>query len=170
MAYKLCKPVTDEQLASFISQYNNLLGLDIAETSMAYFALEKDEIIVDGKPVKNPDYEAQLIQKLEELFNKNFFKIQYSGNDVWFRRKPKGYSSAIESMNTVFNAVSILGELPEGYLTFYPKPDFSIEEQRYESWLEENSFKNERMTLKQFNNFYKDFVLTWNTQEHIQHE
>lgn len=170
MSYKLCKPVTEEQLACFIANYNNILGLNIVETSMAYFALEKDEMIVDGKVVKNPEYEAQLIQELEEEFAKNFFKVTYLKNDVWYRRKPKGYSSAIESINTVFNAVAILGELPEGYITFYPKPDFSIEEQRYQSWLEEHSFKNEHLTAKQFNLFYKDFVTTWNGQEHVAHE
>ena len=99
----------------------------------------------------------------EKEFNNTFFKIAEYG---WYKKQPKGYSSAIESLNTIFNAVATIGFLPANYIAFYTKPDFAKKEQCTEEWLISNSFMNTEMTSEQFGLFYKVAVTLWNTQEH----
>lgn len=132
------------------------------------------EIPNDGKPYGQVDkkvvdisetheYLAQKALDREMEFKSNFFEITGYG---WYRKQPKGYSSAIESLNTVFNAVSVLDLLPMDYIIFYTKPDFTNESQCTDEWLIENSFKNQEMTVEQFGLFYKTAITIWNMQEH----
>lgn len=74
MAYQLLKPYTDEQYADFVVEHNHNNGRNIEETETAVYALEANEIIVDGEPVIDPDYEAKIIAKRQAQFNKDFFK------------------------------------------------------------------------------------------------
>lgn len=125
---------------------------------------DKALVIVDGlELVLNPDYEAEQVTKRQEDFESNFFLITGYG---WYRKQPKGYSSAIESLNTVFNAVTVLQSLPADYLTFYTAPNFTDEAQCTDEWLIANSFKNQAMTAQDFALFYKTAVTIWNSQEH----
>ena len=121
-------------------------------------------IVEDGNLVLNPNYEQEQVQKRQEIFKKDFFNIEGYG---WYRRTPKGYTSALESINTAFNSVTILGSLPANTLIFYQKPDFTKEEQCTEEWLVAHQFKNQAMTTTEFGQFYAKFVETWNKQEHL---
>jgi len=160
MSYKLEKPYTDKQRADFVCAYQ---GLTPYEDETAFYFLEANEMVNgDGEIVINPDYDTEQTAKREAEFKTNFFEI----NTGWYRRKPKGYSSAIESLNTAFNAVTVLGKLPADTLTFYTAPDFTDAEQCTESWLVENSFKNAEMTATQFGTFYATFLQAWNASEH----
>ena len=67
MSYKLEKPYTDTQRADFIVEYNRKNGLRIEETGKNLFALEPNEIIVDGEPVINPDYKKEHFEKVKAL-------------------------------------------------------------------------------------------------------
>lgn len=62
MSYKLDKPYTDEQYADFVVEHNHNNGRNIEETETALYALEPNEILVDGEPVIDPDYEAKIAQ------------------------------------------------------------------------------------------------------------
>jgi hypothetical protein len=64
MSYELKQPYTDEERLNFIVQYNHNQGLLIEETEEALYALEHNEIMVNGKPEVNPNYEAE--QELQE--------------------------------------------------------------------------------------------------------
>ena len=66
MSYKLEKPYTDKQRADFVVKYNHNQGLIIEETDTALYALEPDEIMQEGVPVKNPDYETQQLETAKE--------------------------------------------------------------------------------------------------------
>ena len=66
MSYKLNKPYTDKQRADFIVLHNHQNGRIIEETETALFALEPDEIMQEGLPVKNPDYETEQLAKAKE--------------------------------------------------------------------------------------------------------
>lgn len=66
MSYKLQKPYTDKQRIDFIVQYNHNQGLVIEETSEALYALEANEIMVDGVPQVDPEYEAKQAQMGKE--------------------------------------------------------------------------------------------------------
>ena len=64
MSYKLRKPYTEKQRMDFIVQYNHNQSLEVAEGTEYLYALEPNEIMVDGVAVINPDYEAE--QELKE--------------------------------------------------------------------------------------------------------
>lgn len=121
-------------------------------------------IYKDGEIVLNPNYEQELAEARKEEFLKQFFKIDGYG---YFRKQPKGYGSAVESLNTAFNIVTVIGNLPANTLTFYAEPDFTIAEQCTEEWLVENATKNEVMTPSEFGTFYAQFMMAWNSQEHL---
>lgn len=59
MSYSLLKPYTDKQRLDFIVQYNHNLNLEIYYTPTGIYALEPNEILVNGKPEINPDYETE---------------------------------------------------------------------------------------------------------------
>ena len=138
--------------------------LNIEVTEEIYNNIEK-YIYKDGEIVINENYELELAEARKEEFLKQFFKIDGYG---YFRKQPKGYGSAVESLNTAFNIVTVLGNLPANTLTFYAEPDFTLPEQCTEEWLVENSTKNEEMTPSEFGTFYAQFMMAWNTQEHQQ--
>lgn len=106
---------------------------------------------------------TELALKREQEFKSQFFKIDDYG---YFRKQPKGYGSAIESLNTAFIVVIGKGVLPSNILTFYKEPDFNKEEQCTEKWLVANSFKNQQMTSEEFVKFHEAFVTAWNNEEH----
>lgn len=122
-------------------------------------------IIIDNELTLNPDFNKNKILERESNFLFQFFEIENIG---WFRKVPKGYNSAVESINTAFNMVSLMNKLPASVLTFYTKPDFENEEQCTEEWLVSNSFKNEEMTVEEFAQFYSNFMTAWNNQEHLE--
>ena len=62
MSYKLEKPYTDTQYADFVVEHNHNNGLVIEETETALYALEANEIMVDGEPQVDADYEAKIAQ------------------------------------------------------------------------------------------------------------
>lgn len=146
-------------------QCSNAINVEVGEEIYDDF-IENPEKYVnqDGEIVLNPNYEAQQLKKLEKEFNSQFFEIPSFG---YFRRIPKGYNSAVESLNTVCSAVTFMKSLPQGTLTFYHKPDFTKPEQCTEKWIINNSYKNEAMTLEEFALFYTTFITAWNTQEHL---
>ena len=63
MAYTLLKPYTEKQRIDFIVTYNHGQGLMIEETDKAMYALLPNEIMVDGEPIVDPDYEEKQRQK-----------------------------------------------------------------------------------------------------------
>lgn len=70
MSYQLQKPYTEKQRLDFIVQYSHNQGLVIEETSEALYALEANEIMVDGKPQVDPEYEAKQAQAEAERIAK----------------------------------------------------------------------------------------------------
>lgn len=63
MSYKLDKPFTQQQKNEFLEKYNrdeNMLRIE--ETDTALYALEPNEIMVDGEPVIDPEYETKQAQ------------------------------------------------------------------------------------------------------------
>ena len=62
MSYKLEKPYTDRERADFVVLYNHNQGLIIEETDTALYALDADEIMQNGVPIKNPNYAAEQLE------------------------------------------------------------------------------------------------------------
>ena len=141
---------------AFMPQYQ---GLEIKETN-------REIIELDNKFVFADEVQQELVEQRKQEFLKDFFKVQYNGQDLYFRKQPKGYSSAVESINTAFNIVNTIGTLPAGSLVFYQQPDFTDEIQCTKEWLVEHQVKNEQMNVTEFSTFYARFITAWNTQEH----
>ena len=83
MSYKLNKPCSDIERADFIVKYNHQAGLQIEETDDAIFALLENEILKDGVPIVNENYQNELIEKRRANFEQEFFNTSLG----WIRRK-----------------------------------------------------------------------------------
>ena len=85
MAYELDKltDYSDKKRADFIAEYNHRKGLKIEETSDAIYALEKNEIIKNGIPIINPNYEAECASERQKKFERDFFQTSFG----WIRRQ-----------------------------------------------------------------------------------
>lgn len=120
-------------------------------------------IVLDGVLVLNPNYETIEAAQRQADFESKFFNIPGFG---WFRKVPKGYSSAVECLNLAFNNVSLMGKLPAETMIFYTQPDFTKPEECTEEWLVAHQIKNAEMTVEQFGQFYAGFSVAWNSTEH----
>ena len=83
MSYKLDKPYTEEQYDNFVVEHNRINNRTIEETETALYALEANEIIVDGEPQVDADYEAKIIAERQKIFNRDFFNTSLG----YIRRK-----------------------------------------------------------------------------------
>ena len=106
-------------------------------------------------------------------FLKDFFKVSLGDLvTAYYRKKPKGYQSAVESINSAYNTytetqkLGLVENFPAGTLIFYQEPDFTKPEECTEDWLVAHQILNPEMTPQQFGQFYVGFIQAWNTQEH----
>ena len=124
-------------------------------------------VIVDGKLVKNSNYDEQQAEIRKQTFLKDFFKVEGYG---YYRRVPKGYQSAVESMNVLFNVANVSNGLQEGLIIFYNEPDFTKPEECTEEWLVAHQIIMPAMTKVEFMQLYVAFMTAWNSQEHVTSE
>ena len=120
-------------------------------------------IIVDSVMVLNPNYEEEEAAKREADFKSKFFLIEGFG---WYRKQPKGYQSAVESMNVLFNVANVSDGIQAGLIIFYQEPDFTKPEECTEEWLVEHQIIQPAMTKQAFMSLYVAFMTAWNTEEH----
>lgn len=100
-------------------------------------------------------------------FLKDFFKVSLGElGEAYYRKKPKGYQSAVESINTAQIMCSKMNGLPANILIFYQEPDFTKSEECTEEWLEQHQIILPAITMEQFDTLYISFITAWNTQEH----
>ena len=79
MSYKLDKPFTQQQKNEFLEKYNrdeNMLRIE--ETDNALYSLEANEIMVDGEPAVDPEYEA----KQAQIEQQRIAMLSLTGADV----------------------------------------------------------------------------------------
>lgn len=117
----------------------------------------------NGNIILNPNYQSEMAAVRQADFESKFFNIPGFG---WFRKAPKGYTSAVECLNLAFNNVSLMGKLPAETMIFYAQPDFTKPEECTEEWLIAHQTKNAEMTVEQFGQFYAGFSVAWNSTEH----
>ena len=144
---------TEQELDSQI--YN----LDKSEYTDNEYVLEGDEYVL-----KDEAYEQRQAQKREYNFKAEFFNVEGYG---YYRKIPKGYQSAVESMNVLFNIANVSQGIQAGLIIFYQEPDFTDPEQCSEQWLIEHQIVMPAMTLQEFMQLYVTFMTAWNNQEHV---
>lgn len=146
----LAKPYTNTQRMDFIVEQNHRNGYMIKETDSALEAWGYTE--------------EELAKQRKATFLESFFKV---GNYGYYRRQPKGYQSAVESMNVLFNIANVTQGLQAGLIIFYEEPDFTKPEECTEEWLVEHQIVMPAMTLQEFLALYVEFMTAWNTEEHV---
>lgn len=146
----LAKPYTNTQRMDFIVEQNHRNGYMIKETDSALEAWGYTE--------------EELAKQRKATFLESFFKV---GNFGYYRRQPKGYQSAVESMNVLFNIANVTQGLQAGLIIFYEEPDFTKPEECTEEWLVEHQIVMPAMTLQEFLALYVEFMTAWNTEEHV---
>lgn len=140
--------------------------IDVPVSEQVYnsYIVDNELYIYDnGKIVENPDYAELKAQERETAFKSAFFKVENVG---YYRKQPKGYQSAIESINTAQIICSKMNGLPANTLIFYPEPDFTKPEECTEEWLIAHQIKLPAKTAAQFDELYIAFVTAWNNEEH----
>lgn len=145
-----------------IGQYPTTDKKNIVITEEVYNNIDQyiwngEEIIID------PDYDEKQAEIREQNFKSKFFNIEGYG---WYRKQPKGYQSAIESMNVLFNIANVTDGIQAGLIIFYQEPDFTKEEECTEEWLVEHQIIQPAMTKQAFMSLYVAFMTAWNTEEH----
>ena len=155
MSYKLDKPHTDKDFADFVCKYNHRKGLEIQETDKAVFALEKNEMIVNGTPIINPNYEYELAEKRRQMFEKEFFETSLG----WIRRtvtmKDGSTKDFLSDMLMQIKAGIELGK--EVMIVTYKQPDFYKDIQNNYEHLQERKPANIEFILECLNRTVMDF-------------
>lgn len=131
MSYKLQKPFTEEQKIRFIVEYNHKLGLRIVDTNTALYALEINEIMENGVPVINTEYENEIIESKKQQFYNDFFATSLG----YIRRKVTMKTGETKDFLSDLLPVIYLGATsgqPVNIIT-YKEPDFT---QEYVNWEE----------------------------------
>ena len=160
----------NENKEAFAFEIENPICVITSDVWEQYAGTSKWDII-DGEFTDisdTPEYQQEQADAREADFKSKFFYIEGHG---WYRRQPKGYSSAIESLNTAFNSFTVMRqmgveEFPANVFIFYQAPDFTKPEECTEEWIIAHQTKNEAMTALEFGNFYTTFTNTWNEEEH----
>ena len=88
---QLNKPYTKEQRIDFIVEQNHQLGYEIVDTEEA----------LEAWGYSDAEIEEMATAQRKAEFEDKFFEVPNYG---WYRKKPKGYQSAIESLSIAFNA------------------------------------------------------------------
>ena len=119
--------------------------------------------ITDG--TENPEYDAAAVR--EARFKRDFFLVEEikKSTNGYYRKRPEGYASAIESLNAAYIVAKEEGGVPANTLIFYAEPDFS--EDVTAEWLAEHQIALPALTFEKFMELYAKFIQAWNTQEHI---
>lgn len=119
MSYELKKPYTDIERADFIVEYNHNKRLRIEETETSIFALEYNEIMKDGVPVIDSEYETKQAEERKKAFETAFFATSLG----WIRRSVSMKDGSTKSFLT-----DLLPQLVAGIpVLAYALPDFTKE-------------------------------------------
>ena len=151
-----------------------LYNLDKVEYTDKEYVFSKEENAYILKP---EDWDDQIANARKVEFLKEFFPIAIPNSlnleavNAYYRRKPKGYQSAVESMNVLFNinaANTAAGNpgLPAGLITLYQEPDFHDPDQCTEDWLVSHQIILPQLTAAQFMELYAAFNTAWVQAEH----
>lgn len=138
-------------------EYYIEIGMEIRDIKQS--DIDSEWYLTEKCPMK-PEPTAE--DRRNDFLN-SFFKVEGYG---YYRRKPKGYQSAIESINTAYNMCKENNGLPAGVLIFYQEPDFNKPEQCTEEWLTTHQIVLPAMNVQTFVELFNLFITTWNRQEH----
>lgn len=152
----------------YIEQENKIIGFDtdkekFKKTVRSNFEIKETEknlvLSEDNTYYVFEDSNEQKEKRQQDFYN-NFIVTSWGA----FRKNPKGYSSAVEAVNTIFNMVNVAQSFTEqlaSLLIFYETPDFTDAEQCTEEWLVAHQKTHEACDLATFMQWYLEFQTVW---------
>ena len=139
------------------NEYYQEIGMEIRDIQQS--DIDGEWYLTEKCPMKPEPTAADR----REAFLKDFFKVDGYG---YYRKTPKGYKSAVESINTAYAMCKENNGLPAGIIIFYQEPDFNKPEQCTEQWLINHQIVLPAMDVQTFVSLFNLFITTWNRQEH----
>jgi len=119
-----------------------------------YFIISNNTLVV------NPNYAKAQEKERQKNFESKFIETSWG----WYRKMPKGYANAPQSIDIIDRLVSkfdgFTAQINEMML-FYQKPDFSKEKECTEDWLVAHQYKHGICSKEDFDTFYLDFQIRW---------
>lgn len=119
-----------------------------------YFCISNNTLVV------NPNYNKIKEKERKANFESTFIETSWG----WYRKVPKGYSNAPQSIDIIDRLVSkfngFTAQINE-MMIFYQKPDFSKEKECTEDWLVAHQYKHGVCSKEDFDTFYLDFQIRW---------
>ena len=91
MSYTLEKPYTQKQKNDFIVEYNHNFALIIVENERGLFALEPNEIFLNGEIVIDENYEAKVKAREREMLD----RLSLTKADFWIALLDKGITKSM---------------------------------------------------------------------------
>lgn len=109
---------------------------------------------------KDAEWEEKQAQSRKAEFEGKFIQTSWG----WYRKQPKGYANAPQSIDIIFNIVNASGGFTEqvaDMMLFYQQPDFDNPEECTEEWLVAHQYKHNPCTTQEFLQFYVAFQTAW---------
>ena len=141
-------------------EYQNI---EISEEVFNAISDDKDRYIWDinnNEIIINPDYEEIKANERRAEFENKFIQTSWG----WYRKQPKGYANAPQSVDIIFNIVNASGGFTEqvaNMMLFYQQPDFDNPDECKEEWLISHQYKHNPCTTQEFMQFYIAFQTAW---------
>ena len=136
-------------------------NVEVSEEVYNAFIEDNDKYIYsNGKIIKNPNYQKIKANRRKLEFENKFIQTTWG----WYRKEPKGYANAPQSVDIILNIVNASNGFTEqvaNMMLFYQQPDFDNAEECTEEWLIEHQYKHAPCTTQEFMQFYIAFQTAW---------
>ena len=140
---------------------DNIINYEVSDEVYNAYTNDPDLYVWNGEEViVNPDYDEIKADERQAEFESKFIQTTWG----WYRKYPKGYANAPQSVDIIFNIVNASQGFTQqvaDMMIFYRKPDFDKPEQCTEEWLIENQYKHEPCSIQEFMQFYIAFQTAW---------
>lgn len=157
------KPFVEVERPTTIRRYHiEYVETDVI-TEVVVFDETQEEAEECIRKTRQEGFENQFFY-IPEVVSSVSNEIIFTGG--YYRKQPKGYSSAIESITTAYTFVKEMTFLPANTLIFYTAPDFTKPEECTEEWLIEHQFSHEQLSEADFMKLYITFISSWNNTQH----
>ena len=142
-------------------------NIEVTKEVYDAFIEDNDRYIWNGTAiVENPEYETLKANERRAAFRETFIQTLWG----WYKKQPKGYANAPQSVDIICTLVNASGGFTEqiaNMMIFYQQPDFSKPEQCTEEWLVANQIKHAPCTTQEFMQFYIAFQTAWAMEQYV---
>jgi hypothetical protein len=140
---------------------DDIQNIEVTEEVYNAFIEDNDLYIYsNGEIIPNPDYDEIKADERKKEFENKFIQTLWG----WYRKQPKGYANAPQSIDIIFNIVNASGGFTQqvaDMMLFYQQPDYDKPEECTEEWLIEHQYKHEPCSTQEFMQFYIAFQTAW---------